>query len=605
MRRWISRSRRGGSGAPARGASRWTLRVAAIVGLVLLGGAAPAPTNIERASASSLQDAISRGPARVDLPRPANVTTAQIAPEIVVRLTSPQNGQRLRGRVEITGYAADTRSPDGSGLNERDIQIFINDSADPWNLFDYALAGRDSPDAAASLGPRFNRVGFWDSWDTCTFPEGPYKLVVWVSSQVSLGAVNVATADVYVEACAPGTMVSQTEFDAEPGGVYTMELSGPQTRSFAFDPIYADFAAGIDARCPTAGVSCFYGLQFRELPGPGTTRTNSYYRFSVDPGDGTFTLGYSPPGDDPIITIIPWTQSPSIQRGAATNRVAVIVQGDWLRLFVNGRQVGEARDERRPWGQIGWAAETEASGRTVQVQFDNFQVSTPGPAERLSPIFPGADNVAGTPPAAPAGPAQGGPAAPPPVGPTTGRVLLSDDFRDANSGWPRQSSDPTARRVGYEGGEYVVTKLPGSDGAPFVTRSERFGDFLAEIDARLLPPTDDAFLFLDFRRQEDGSHYSLVADPNDSTFLFRRNTPQGGTNLIPWTNAPAIRGGSAPNRLGVRARGAEITLFVNGQEVGRVQDGTYREGTLAFGVGSLADGLADGRFSNLVVSSLD
>ncbi len=184
-------------------------------------------------------------------------------------------------------------------------------------------------------------------------------------------------------------------------------------------------------------------------------------------------------------------------------------------------------------------------------------------------------------------------------------MLFRDDFSDVNSGWPRQSSDPSSRRVGYEGGEYYVVKLAGTDGSPFVTRAERFSDFLVEIDARLVPPTDNDFVYLDFRRQEDGSHYSFVVDPNDSTFELRRNTASDGTSLIPWTSAPAIQAGGARNHLGVRAQGPEIVLFVNGQEVGRVNDGTYREGTLAFGVGSFQHAPADGRFSNLVVSSLE
>jgi len=517
--------------------------------------------------------------------------TLQGDPNIVVAITSPQPGQRLRGRVEIKGYAADLRSQSGSGLNERDIQIFLNDASDPWNIFDYAVPGQESPEAAAALGPRFSQAGFWDAWETCTFPEAPYKLIVWVSSVVNPGARNFATVDVYVDSCDPGVIVAQSDFANEPGGVYTMRLNGPDTRGHLIDPIFADFAAGIDARCVQASVSCSYALQFRELPGPGSSRTNSYYRFTVDPTDGTFTLGYSPPGDDPIIPIVPWTPSPTIQRGVATNHLAVIVQGNWLRLFINGQQVGEARDERRPWGQIGWTAETQTAGQPVEVLFSRFQVSTPGPAQLLAPVFPSGD-IGGGPPAP-----GGGPPAP-------SRVLLRDDFTDVNSGWPRQSSDPSSRRVGYEGGEYYVVKLPGSDGSPFVTRAERFSDFLVEIDARLVAPTGNDYVYLDFRRQDDGSHYSFAVDPNDSTFELRRNTSTDGVTLIPWTGSPAIQGGGARNRLGVRAQGPEIVLFVNGQEVGRVTDGTFREGTLAFGVGGFQNSPADGRFSNLVVTSL-
>src|SRR5262249_49499847 len=156
----------------------------------------------------------------------------------------------------------------------------------------------------------------------------------------------------------------------------------------------------------------------------------------------------------------------------------------------------------------------------------------------------------------------------------------------------QQSSDPASRRVGYDGGEYLVAKVAGSSGAPLVTRAERFGDFLAELDARLIPPTDDAYLFLDFRRQKSGDHYSFVVDPNDSTFLVQRNVGSGSDALISWTSAPAIQGGGARNRIAVRAVGPQLTFLVNGQVVGSATDDRLREGPLAFGVGSLNDGAA-------------
>ena len=524
----------------------------------------------------------------------ASRPVGQLDPDIVVEITSPRPGERLRGRVEITGYAFDRRSQSGSGLNERDFQIYLNDFRDPWNLFDYALANRDSPEVAQQYGPQFDKAGFWDVWQTCSFPEAPYRLTVWVSSLTAPGARGMASVDVYVEGCPEGQPIMRGDRTSLPADFATVRLGPSGIAAYPLDPILADFAAGIDARCAQMAASCMYGLQFRELPGPGGTRTNTYYRYYVDPSDNTFALAYSPPGDDPLEYLIPWTPSPAIQSGGATNRIAVIAQGNWLRLFVNGQQIGEYRDpqERRPWGQIGWMAETADRGSNVVVEFDNFLVTTPGPAERLEPLFP----IGGA--GAPAG-AQASPA------PSTGRVLFRDDFTDPNSGWPRQASDPSTRRVGYVNGEYLVAKLPGSGGAPYVTRSERYGDFLVEIDARLSPPTDDAYLYLDFRRQDNGDHYSFVVDPNDSTFLLARNTGGVFHTLIGWTPAPAIQPGPARNRLGVRAQGPDIVLLVNGQEVGRVRDEALREGALAFGVGSLSDGPAEGYFGNLVVMSVD
>src|SRR5581483_2027312 len=196
---------------------------------------------------------------------------------------------------------------------------------------------------------------------------------------------------------------------------------------------------------------------------------------------------------------------------------------------------------------------------------------------------------------APAGPASAAPAVAPPNASAepgarpeavagAGRVLYADGFANAASGWPVQSSDPTTRRVGYVNGEYAVARLPGSGGSPYVMREERFGDFLLEVDARLLEPTADAYVFVDFRRQESGEHYSFVVAPDEGAFIVRRNTDRDGVTVLDWTRSAAIQGGTATNRLGVRARGGEVTLLVNGEEVGRARADELPEGGFGFGV---------------------
>jgi hypothetical protein len=186
-----------------------------------------------------------------------------------------------------------------------------------------------------------------------------------------------------------------------------------------------------------------------------------------------------------------------------------------------------------------------------------------------------------------------------------GRVLYADNFASANSGWPLASSDPATRRVGYADGGYDVARLAGSAGSPYVMRAERFGDFLLEIDARLVEPTADAYVFVDFRRQDSGEHYSFVVAPDEGAFIVRRNTDREGTTLLDWTRTPAIQRGTAMNRLGIRAQGSEVTLLINGEEVARARADDPREGSIGFGVGSLGDGPAEARFGNLVVTSVE
>jgi hypothetical protein len=223
----------------------------------------------------------------------------------------------------------------------------------------------------------------------------------------------------------------------------------------------------------------------------------------------------------------------------------------------------------------------------------------PGAAPAPAAGSPGAADTAAS-PASPASVALPGEAT---AGPD--RVLYADNFASPSSGWPVQSSDAATRRVGYANGEYYVARLPGSGGSPYVMREERFGDFLLQVDVRLVEPTADAFVFVDFRRQESGEHYSFVVAPDEGSFIVRRNTDREGATLLDWTRSAAIQRGSATNRLGVRAQGADVTLLVNGEEVGRARADELRDGGIGFGVGSLGDGPAEARFTNLVVATVD
>jgi len=183
-------------------------------------------------------------------------------------------------------------------------------------------------------------------------------------------------------------------------------------------------------------------------------------------------------------------------------------------------------------------------------------------------------------------------------------VLLRDDFSDPASGWPRQSETPATRRLGYEAGEYLIARIAGSGSSPFVSTAVRFDDCLIELDARLSPPAQGAYVYLDFRRQPNGGRYSFVVDPGNGTFLLRRYEGQGGADLLSWTHTSALNGDTSRNRLGVRLSGNEIGLLINGQEVGQTRDPTYPEGQLAFGVGHFQDGPAEAHFGNLLVSSV-
>jgi tetratricopeptide (TPR) repeat protein len=335
----------------------------------------------------------SQAAARLPGHAPARLPAAppgQVDRNLIVEITSPQPGERLRGRVEIAGYAADLRSATGTGINERDIQIFLNDSSDTENLLDFGRGGQSSPAAASALGPQFRQAGFRTDWESCSFPEGPYTLIVWVSSLAAPGTLGFARVDVFVEPCPQGATLYQEDAPAQTTGIGALRIEQPEAVATLAPPLFRDFAAGVDGRCPRADSSCQYALAFRQVQGQSAP---SGYLFALDPNRGTFTLGYLPFGGRVLIVVLPETPSPAIHRGTATNRLGVIAQGDWLRLWINGQQVADLRDDRRPWGRIGWGAIPPPAGRIQVGQFANFVVQTPGPAELLSALFPVGDST--------------------------------------------------------------------------------------------------------------------------------------------------------------------------------------------------------------------
>jgi hypothetical protein len=185
-------------------------------------------------------------------------------------------------------------------------------------------------------------------------------------------------------------------------------------------------------------------------------------------------------------------------------------------------------------------------------------------------------------------------------------VLLRDNFTDPTSGFLQESPDPSNWRVGYEGGEYFVIKQANSTGPLAIAgRDGRgwFGDFAAEIDARMVPPIEGAYLFITFRGQDVSNWYSLAVDPANRTYGVFRAVRGQITPLANATPSQAVNPGTATNRLGVRAQGADIVAYVNGREVYRTTDSTYSAGDLTVGVGSATGGRAEARFSNLVVTS--
>lgn len=74
--------------------------------------------------------------------------------------------------------------------------------------------------------------------------------------------------------------------------------------------------------------------------------------------------------------------------------------------------------------------------------------------------------------------------------------------------------------------------------------------------------------------------------------------------LVETNDHPAIRRGSAVNRLGMKVHGTSFVAYVNGQELFSVDDGTFMGGGLVLGVAGPQGADTEARFDTLVMSEL-
>ena len=142
---------------------------------------------------------------------------APLDEDLIVRITSPRAGEPVSGRVAITGFAIDRRNPEHSGLNDRDIQIWLTDTSSAPSMLGYASLSENIVDIPPALDSRTALLGFARVWDTCAAPPGRYEITVWVSSLARPGARNRATTEVDVTPCvATAPISSQATLEGVP-----------------------------------------------------------------------------------------------------------------------------------------------------------------------------------------------------------------------------------------------------------------------------------------------------------------------------------------------------------------------------------------------------
>jgi len=163
---------------------------------------------------------------------------------------------------------------------------------------------------------------------------------------------------------------------------------------------FSDFAAEVQVRFETDVESVRGGLVWRMQDG------DNYYRFTIS-STGQYILEKFV--DGVMQTLIPFTASPHINTGIATNNLKVVAVADLISIYVNDQHLADFTDSSFSEGKIGLRAGVRTeSPTTTRVFFDNLRIYAP-------------------------------------TAPST--VLYEDDFDDPESGW--RVAEAETYRVGY------------------------------------------------------------------------------------------------------------------------------------------------------------
>jgi hypothetical protein len=130
--------------------------------------------------------------------------------------------------------------------------------------------------------------------------------------------------------------------------------------------VYDDVAIQVDTLQNSTYRDNAYGVMCRASPG----YENDGYYFMIS-ADAHYTIRRG--GANGIEALVQWTPSPALQTDRAINRILAVCIGETLALYVNGVQVGEARDALYRRGAAGLTAGVPDGGE-VDITFDNLRV---------------------------------------------------------------------------------------------------------------------------------------------------------------------------------------------------------------------------------------
>jgi hypothetical protein len=188
--------------------------------------------------------------------------------------------------------------------------------------------------------------------------------------------------------------------------------------------------------------------------------------------------------------------------------------------------------------------------------------------------------------------------------PVSGDVLYTTDFSDLES-WSVDTM--YLDQVGYvveQQGINLHLVVPGSEDGQWVypdyLDSLYLRDVRVEVDAELIGGSNYTYIALMCRSTMDGE-YIFYVDTGGFAQIGKWWDAYNEYEQLAYRGSTAINIAKAINHIAIECQGNELSLFINDEEVLKVIDEDYVEGTIGLGVETFDYPTADVLFRNLEV----
>jgi hypothetical protein len=153
--------------------------------------------------------------------------------------------------------------------------------------------------------------------------------------------------------------------------------------------------------------------------------------------------------------------------------------------------------------------------------------------------------------------------------------MVKDDFSTAKWG----TGNFTFGDIWYENDEYHMRSKEKTYLVMYAPSDEfKTQDATTRVTARSVsgtPATTGFGLIVHGEKSQGGAledYALLIFTGSEPQYEIIKHKAGAQTTVVPWTKSKIIRTGTNPNQLEIRARGLELTFYINGQYVDRITD---------------------------------